>query len=205
MHFWNTDIFHRATVTLCDLQHKTNKWDLQTAILFHLEVLKHMWITTQTQHTEMLDVQLAWSRGAETYVIYNTNGAIGTSGLSVPLCTWTLLHRLPIKGPGRTPPKTRPKPTPNLPLAFKRDPDLVPTLCRTLCGPCANDRAKMEALFKSCCDARPGPTAGGPPPSPTTQIHRYLHSDGHLGAHWLLADGGGGMKWVVAWLGWWSG
>jgi hypothetical protein len=170
--------------TISNLQCKCNSGGFWQPIRFCPEVLKHVFYKTNASPWASL-----WGAPPPSPLRQAAPGFISRrlGALSSPLKT---------------------------PLAFfvKSDPllllshlDLVRTLCRTLCGPCANDRAKMEALFKSCCDARPGPTAGGPPPSPTTQIHRYLHSDGHLGAHWLLADGGGGMKWVVAWLGWWSG
>ena len=140
--------------------------------MFELEVLNHIQFTMQMQQWWLLATNSFLSQSAQTCVLQNKCIPLGLSVGSPAPCPLrqaapgSISRRL---GALSSPLKT--------PLAFfvKSDPllllshlDLVPTLCRTLCGPCAKARTKMEALFKPSCDAPPGPTGGGPLPSPTT-------------------------------------
>ena len=68
---------------ICNLQYIRTDEDFWKHISFELDELKHMWITIQTHRWRLLQPRFVWARNAQTYVIYNTNTPMETSGSTV--------------------------------------------------------------------------------------------------------------------------
>ena len=65
---------------ICNLQYKRTGEDFCEQIVFEFDVPKHMKFTIQTHRWRLLETDFVWARRAQSYVIYNTNAPMKTSG-----------------------------------------------------------------------------------------------------------------------------